>query len=159
MPCPKTLQVDTACLVAEKTKELSNTLSKTSALVGDPCVEYSQQELDNLLANYDDVFSPTPGEAKVEPFQIKLQEDAVASSRPPYQVPIHLRVEVNKELDKLIQLNIVEPSQATDWCAPIVPVRKPDKSIRLCIYYREINKVTPLDRHIIPTLPQILDNI
>ena len=33
------------------------------------------------------------------------------------------------------------------------------KSVRLCIDYREINKVTPLDRHIIPTLPQILDRI
>ena len=93
------------------------------------------------------------------PFHIELHKDATASSRPPYQVPIHLRGEVNKELDKLLSSNIIEPSQATDWCAPIVPVRKPDKSIRLCIDYREINRMTPLDRHIIPTLPQILDNI
>ena len=159
LPQPKLLHVKTACLVAEETKELSNTLSKTPSLVGDPCVGYSQQELDNLLTTYDDVFSPTPGEANVAPFQIKLQEDAIASNRPPYQVPIHLRGEVNMELDKLIEQHIIEPSQAIDWCAPIVPVRKPDKSIRLCIDYREINKVTPLDRHTIPTLPQILNNI
>ena len=74
-------------------------------------------------------------------------------------MPIHLKADVNKELDKLIQQNIIKPSNALEWCAPIVPVRKPDKSIRLCIDYREINKVTPLDRHVIPTLPQILNNI
>ena len=74
-------------------------------------------------------------------------------------MPIHLRGEVNKELDKLILNKIIEPSEAVEWCAPIVAVRKPDKSICLCVDYREVNKVTPLDRHIIPTLPQILDNI
>ena len=40
-----------------------------------------------------------------------------------------------------------------------MPVRKPDKTIRICIDYHEINKVTPLDRHMIPTLPEILDKI
>ena len=105
------------------------------------------------------MFSTTPGDAVVAPFTIRLAEDAPTSSRPPHQVPIHLRTEVNKELDKLLSLGIIEPSDATEWCAPIVPIRKPDKSIRLCIDYREINKVTPLDRHIIPTLPQILDRI
>ena len=159
LPQPKPLRVDAACLVAEETKELSNTLSKAPALVGGPCLGYSQQELDTLLNKYNDVFSPTPGEAQVTPFKIKLQDDAATSSRPPYQVPIHLRGEVNKEINKLMELKIIEPSQSVDWCAPIVPVRKPDKSIRLCIDYREINKVTPLDRHMIPTLPEILDKI
>ena len=115
--------------------------------------------MDELLNTYNDVFSPTPGEAHVAPFKIELQKDVTASSRPPYQVLIHLRGEVNKELDKLIDNHIIEPSDALKWCAPIVPVRKPDKSIRLCVDYREINKVTPLDRHVIPTLPQILNDI
>ena len=159
LPQPKSLAAKAACPVAEESRELSHTLSKTSALTGDPCEGYSQQELDKLLTDYESVFATTPSEANVAPFHIKLQEDAIASSRPPYQVPIHLRGEVNKELDKLIESNIIEPSEAIEWCAPIVPVRKPDKSIRLCIDYREVNKVTPLDRHVIPTLPQILDNI
>ena len=159
LPTAKPLRVQTACLVAEETQELSNVLADTPSLVGGPCLGYSQRELDELLGKHKDVFSPTPGEAQVEPFIIKLQEDAVASSRPPYQVPIHLRGDVNKEIDKLVANNIIEPSSSVDWCAPIVPVRKPDKTIRLCIDYREINKVTPLDRHVIPTLPQILNRV
>ena len=159
LPQPKPLSVNAVCLVAEETKELSNTLAKAPVLVGGPCLGYSQQVLDALLNKYNEVFSPTPGEAQVAPFTIKLQDGAATSSRPPYQVPIHLRGEVNKEIDKMVHLNIIEPSQAVDWCAPIVPVRKPDKTIRICIDYREINKVTPLDRHMIPTLPEILDKI
>ena len=120
---------------------------------------YSQGEMDQLLHDYACVFSSTPGEAQVEPFGIKLHENAMPSSRPPYQVPIHLREEVSLEIDKLLQSKIIEPSSSVDWCAPIVPVRKPDKSIRLCVDYRELKKVTPLDRHVIPTLPEILDRV
>ena len=159
LPVPNPLQVQAACLVAEESKEMSQVLDSGPSLIGGPCLGYSQGEMDQLLNKYDSVFSPTPGEAQVQPFVIKLQEDALPSSRPPYQVPIHLREEVNSEIDKLINLEIIEPSTSVDWCAPIVPVRKPDKTIRLCVDYREINKVTPLDRHIIPTLPEILDRV
>ena len=159
LPKPQPLQVHAACLVAEETSEMSEMFNNGPSLVGGPCVGYSQGEMDQLLQEYTDVFSSTPGEAQVQPFSIKLEQNALPSSRPPYQVPIHLREEVSLEIDKLLQSNIIEPSDSVDWCAPIVPVRKPDKSIRLCVDYRELNKVTPLDRHVIPTLPDILDRV
>ena len=135
MPAPQPLQVQAACLVAEENSEMSEVLDKGPSLVGGPCIGYSQGEMDQLLQDYADVFSSTPGEAQVEPFSIKLEQDALPSSRPPYQVPIHLREEVSLEIDKLLQSNIIEPSKSVEWCAPIVPVRKPDKSIRLCVDY------------------------
>ena len=159
MPTCEPLQVQAACLVAEETTEMSKMFDNGPSLVGGPCIGYSQGEMDQLLHEYADVFSSKPGEAKVEPFSIRLEQDALPSSRPPYQVPIHLREEVNCEINKLLQSNIIEPSTSVDWCAPIVPVRKPDRTIRLCVDYRELNKVTPLDRHIIPTLPDILDRV
>ena len=76
LPTPKPLQVQAACLVAEETKELSKVLCDGPSLVGGPCLGYSQQELDELLDKHKEVFSPTPGEAQVEPFVIKLQGDA-----------------------------------------------------------------------------------
>ncbi len=52
---------------------------------------------------------------------------------------------------------IVESS--SEWCSPLVPVRKKDGSVRLCVDYRELNSITPLRRHWIPTLQEILDKI
>ena len=153
------VKVQAASLVAEENTELTKVVDKGPSLAGGPCVGYSQGEMDQLLHDYEDVFSPTPREALVRPFEIKLQQDALPSSRPPYQVPIHLREEVNTQIDQLLNNNIIEISNSTDWCSPIVPVRKPDKSIRLCVDYRELNKITPLDRHMIPTLPEILDRV
>ena len=151
--------VNAACLVAEEPAELSATLNPKPLPQIVSCTDFSQDTLEALLDKYQDVFSTMPGNAHVEEFQIQLADGAPTSSKPPYQVTIHLRAEITKELNKLLTAGIIEPSTATDWCAPIVSVRKSDKSLRICIDYREINKVTPLDRHIIPTLPQILDRI
>ena len=114
LPTPKQLQVRAVCLIAEENQEVSKVLDSGPSLVGGPCVGYSQGEMDQLLHNFDCMFSPTPGEAQVDAFKIKLQEDALPSSRPPYQVPIHLREEVNTEIDKLLDLHIIEPSHSVD---------------------------------------------
>ena len=159
LPTPQPLKVHSTCLVAEENKEMTKVLEEGPSLVGGPCIGYSQGEMDQLLQDNADVFSSTPGEAQVEALSIKLEQDALPSSRPPYQVPIHLREEVGLEIDKLLNSNIIQPSKSVEWCAPIVPVKKPDKSIRLCVDNRELNKATPLDRHIIPTLPEILDKV
>ena len=119
LPKPSPNLVNVACLVAEEPPELAKALEKTPLLHNDTCIDFSQTQLNKLLEEYQDIFSTTPGEANVAPFTIKLQEDATASSRPPYQVPIHLRGEVNSELDKLLNNNIIEQSEATDWCAPL----------------------------------------
>ena len=108
------VQVHTACLVAEENSELSKVVDKGPSLVGGPCLGYSQGEMDQLLEDYTDVFSSKPGEAQVEQFSIKLEKDALPSSRPPYQVPIHLREEVGLEIDKPLNQNIIEPSNSVD---------------------------------------------
>ena len=100
LPKPSPNSVNVACLVAEEPPELAKPLEKTPLLHKDTCVDFSQTQLNKVLKEYQDIFSTTPSEANVAPFTIKLQEDATASSRPPYQVPIHIRGEVNSELDK-----------------------------------------------------------
>ena len=72
LPQLKPVTVHATCLVAEETTELAHALSKTPSLVGGSCLEYSQREMDTLLKKNEDVFSSTPGEAHVKPFQITL---------------------------------------------------------------------------------------
>ncbi len=40
---------------------------------------------------------------------------------------------------------------------PIVPVSKPDGSVRICIDYRQLNNVTPQRRYYLPSLADIMD--
>ena len=66
-----------------------------------------------------------------------------------------MRDMVDKELDRLPAEDIIEPVQYSDWAAPVVPVMKADKTVRLCGDYKlTVNQVAKLDRY---PLPQIED--
>ena len=158
IPPSNSLVVQAANVVAEETLEMSHVLEPVQTEYAH-CPDFDQAQIDAFKKNNQDSLAVIPRTAKVEPHTIKLAPDAKPSSKPPYQVPIHLRPKVNAELDKLIEQGIIEPSDDTTWCAPLVPVRKPDGSIRLCVDFRELNQVRPLDRHMIPTLPSILDSV
>jgi hypothetical protein len=47
-------------------------------------------------------------------------------------VPLAQRKEVEDEIDKMLDNNVIVPSHSP-WASPIVVVRKKDNSIRLCM--------------------------
>ena len=51
--------------------------------------------------------------------------------------------------------DIIEPSKSP-WSAPIVPVRKKDGTIRLCVDYRLLNQVTKPDKFPMPNVTDII---
>ena len=59
---------------------------------------------------------------------------------------------------KLVDLGIAEPSHSP-WASPIVPVPKPDGTVRVCIDYRRLNEVTKGDPYYMATLDEILERV
>jgi len=47
-------------------------------------------------------------------------------------VPHALRTKLDQELNWLERQKVIEPVKMSEWAAPIVPVMKPDGSIRIC---------------------------
>ena len=78
--------------------------------------------------------------ASIRPHEIELTDNT-----PIWQKPRSFSDPVNQELDRQCQeleaLDIIEKSDSP-WSSPIVPVRKPDGSLRMCVDYRRLNKVT-----------------
>ena len=57
-----------------------------------------------------------------------------------------IRSKVDNQINKLLGHDIIEPVSFSDWKAPIVPVLKPGKSVRICGDFNLIvNKVCKLD--------------
>ena len=92
------------------------------------------------------------GECSATPIRIQLYDET----------PIHQRVRrfpppitdaIEKQCEELCDLGIIEPS-ISPWSSPVVPVIKPDKTIRLCVDYRQLNKVTVPDRFPMPNLTE-----
>ncbi|MCI57403.1 retrotransposon protein, partial [Trifolium medium] len=49
--------------------------------------------------------------------------------------------ELKKQLEELLEKRFIRPS-VSPWGAPVLLVKKKDESMRLCIDYRQLNKVT-----------------
>uniref|UniRef100_A0A5S6QF07 Reverse transcriptase domain-containing protein n=1 Tax=Trichuris muris TaxID=70415 RepID=A0A5S6QF07_TRIMR len=61
------------------------------------------------------------------------------------------RADVNTLIGQMLKAGIIEPS-SSPWAAGIVPVRKKDKLIRLCMDYRKLNEVTRKDAYPLPRI-------
>ena len=68
-------------------------------------------------------------------------------------MPYALRESIEKELEQLKHLKIIEKVNFSEWAAPVVLVLKPDGNIRLHGDYKvtTINPVLDIDRHPLPT--------
>jgi len=74
----------------------------------------------------------------------------------PRRLPMHQQSEVREHVDQLLDAGKISPSNSP-WAAPIVVVRKPDSSIRLCVDYRRLNKVTIKDAYPLPRVEDTID--
>lgn len=59
--------------------------------------------------------------------------------------------EIEDQCRQLEEIGVIEPSNSS-WSSPVVPVRKKDGSVRLCIDYRALNNVTISDKFPLPNL-------
>lgn len=104
------------------------------------------------------------GIGKLKDFSVKLHIDItvkpVANTR--RRIPLHLRVPVEKELKHLVEMDIIEPVDGpTPWVSPTVVTTKPhdNTKIRICVDMTEVNKAIERERHVTPTLDDILSDL
>ena len=86
--------------------------------------------------------------------RIVLNDETPIRQRP-RRFPRPITEEVEKQCAELRDLDIIEPS-CSPWSSPIVPIRKKDGSIRLCVDYRKLNSVTKADRFPMPNLNDLV---
>ncbi len=119
---------------------------------------YRQCDFDSLLDSLKSHFSDTPGLCTAGTCKIELPDGAAVVNLPPRQIPVSIRDAVKHELDKLLHDGIIVESTSA-WASPLVPVRKKDGSVRICIDFRQLNAVTPLRRYWLPSLTEILEQV
>ncbi|TYJ99718.1 DNA/RNA polymerases superfamily protein [Cucumis melo var. makuwa] len=73
-------------------------------------------------------------------FSIKLESGTVLISRAPYKMASAELKELKVQLQKFLDKGFIRPS-VLPWGAPVLFVKKKDGSMRLCIDYRELNKI------------------
>ena len=110
-----------------------------------------------LKEEYPEVFSDLPGRTSACQLKIDTGEAAPRRSHP-YRVPDRLKEGVRSEVNKLVELGIVVPSNSP-WASPVVPVPKADGTVRVCVDYRKLNEVTAADPYYMATMDEILERV
>ena len=66
---------------------------------------------------------------------------------------------MRKELSKLIEANIIFPIKHSSWVENLVPIRKKNGEIRLCVDFRDLNQASLRDHHPLPSMEKIMSKV
>ena len=102
------------------------------------------------------------GIGKVQNKEVKLHIDPDVTPRqqPHRRIPFHIREDVEKELERLERLDIIEKVEwATPWVSPIVIVPKKSGEVRICVDMRGPNKAIKREKHLMPTIDDLIADL
>ena len=116
-----------------------------------------RNQVELLLQEYTDVFSGRPNVTSAATHRIDI-DDSLPMRCSSYRIPQSLETEVNKEIDKMLELGIIRPSNSP-WAFPVVVVPKPDGTIRFCVNYRKLNKITKMDAYPISNMDKMIEKV
>ncbi|GKD50073.1 putative reverse transcriptase domain-containing protein [Tanacetum coccineum] len=91
-------------------------------------------------------------------FQIDLILGTTHVARAPYRLAPSEMQELSNQLQELSDRSFIRPS-TSPWGAPVLFVKKKDGSFRMCIDYRELNKLTINNRYPLPRIDDLFDQL
>ncbi|KAI3743707.1 hypothetical protein L1987_56771 [Smallanthus sonchifolius] len=131
------------------------------ALVADKSTEEKKLEDIPIVREFPEVFPEDlrglPPHRQVE-FQIDLTPGVAPIARAPYRLAPSELQELSTQLQELLDKGFIQPS-SSPWGAPVLFVKKKDGTFRMCIYYRELNKVTVKNRYPLPRVDDLFDQL
>ncbi|GJR04635.1 putative reverse transcriptase domain-containing protein [Tanacetum coccineum] len=130
---------------------------------GDSEKEPSKKQLQDVpvIRNFPEVFPDDlpglPPPRQVE-FRIELVPGAALVAHAPYRLAPSELKELSDQLKELLEKGFIRPS-SSPWGAPVLFVKKKDGSFRMCIDYRELNKLTVKNRYPLPRIDDMFDQL
>ncbi|KAI3804696.1 hypothetical protein L1987_26434 [Smallanthus sonchifolius] len=114
-----------------------------------------------VVVEFPDIFPDKlpriPPEREVE-FRINLVPGTTPIAKAPYRLASTEMAELKKQLDELLKKGFIRPS-SSPWGALVLFVKKKDDSMRMCIDYRELNKVTIKNHYPLPRIDDLFDQL
>ena len=123
----------------------------------------SQERIGKVTQDFKDVFEPI-SECPPHRFDVDHTIKLVEGSTPTFRRPFRLsrqeeeEEEVHKQVEDALKKGLIEPS-VSPYGAPVLFVQKKDGSLRMCIDYRALNKITVRDRYPLPRIDDLLDKL
>ncbi|KAI3723666.1 hypothetical protein L2E82_35421 [Cichorium intybus] len=114
-----------------------------------------------VVRDYPEVFPKElpglPPHRQVE-FRIDLILGVAPVAKTPYRLAPFEMQELSGQLQELLDKGFIRPS-SSPWGAPVLFVKNKDGSFRMCIDYRELNKLTIKNRYPLPRIDDLFDQL
>ncbi|KAL4291663.1 hypothetical protein GQ457_14G020350 [Hibiscus cannabinus] len=130
------------------------------AYILDPRVTDSGMEKIRVVRDFPDVFPEElpgvpPKRNEIE-FGIDVYPGTAPVSMAPYRMAPKELKELKVQLQELLDRGFIRPS-VSPWGAPVLFVKKKDGTLRLCIDYRKLNKLTIKNKYPLPRIDDLFD--
>jgi hypothetical protein len=113
-----------------------------------------------VLKEFEDVFKEIPGLSPKRDidFCINLMSGAAPVSKTPYRMSTPEFKEFQMKLENILKKGYICPS-VSPWGAPILFVKKKDGTLRLCMDFRQLNKVIVKNKYHLPRIDDLFDQL
>jgi len=123
-----------------------------------------QENYIKLFKNYVDVFAWSYEDLKTYDVNIIQHKIPLKEGVKPYkqrlrQINPLLLPSIEKEVKKLLDAKIIIPLRYSDWVANLVPVRKKNGEIRLCVDFKNLNRASLKDNYPLPKMDHVLQKV
>ena len=98
-----------------------------------------------------------PPEREVD-MSIEVVHGTTPISRAPYFMAPNELKELKTQLQELLDKSFIRPS-VSPWGALVLFLKKKDGTLRMCIDYRQINKVTVKNKYLLPRVEDLFDQL
>ncbi|TYK01597.1 reverse transcriptase [Cucumis melo var. makuwa] len=120
------------------------------------------KEIMRVLEKYRDVMPDSLPKSLPPRRMIDHEIELVPGAKPPaknaYRMAPPELAELRKQLDELLNAGFIRPAKAP-YGAPVLFQRKKDGSLRLCIDYRALNKLTVRNKYPLPIITDLFDRL
>jgi hypothetical protein len=132
-----------------------------AAHVGEtPKDKVSSIEDHEVLKEFEYVFQEVPGlpPKRDIDFSVNLMPGAAPVSKAPYRMSAPELKELQLQLEELLKKGYICPS-VSPWGALVLFVKKKDRTLRLCIDFRQLNKVTVKNKYPLSRIDDLFDQL
>jgi len=100
-----------------------------------------QDKIRSLLREYKEIFSDVPKVTNLIEHKVELTQRKPVRCKA-YPTPYKMQEIV--DIDDFLEMGVTERSEAL-YASPLVLVKKPDNTYRVCVNFKELNKITVFD--------------
>ncbi|MGH7974079.1 MAG: reverse transcriptase domain-containing protein [bacterium] len=118
--------------------------------------ENHRQKLSLLFQKYSKLFDGSLGKYPQSQVHLKLKPNATPIHAKPFPVPRIYLTALRTEINRLVELDVLEPTTASQWASPAFIIPKRDGSARFIADFRGLNRNLERDLCPLPDMKQII---